>query len=121
MYWDNERTKSSLVKYYWAPEGAEFFPHPIIYTSETWDTCHWYAEGAGEDRMAGYSYYNGAIPGPFKGKHSCGPKEWWMNGCPSDAPPLPRNSQGLPACCFDRGAYSSAYSTAWDALRGKID
>lgn len=118
MFFDKNQTLSAMVKWYWAPEGSKPLPFPHKFTSETWDTVHWFTDGIGEDPLSEPLYYSGASPGPFKGKSFCGPEEWWRNGCPSDAPPLPKNADGLPACCFGRGAYSSAFSDAWDTIRG---
>lgn len=118
MYFDNAKTLASDVIWYKAPDGAKPLPFPSLFGSETSDTYHWWCPGAGEDDSSRSSYYNGKIPGPFKGRSYCGPQQWWTNGCPSDAPRLSRNAAGLPSCCFGRGAYSTAFSDAWDVFRG---
>jgi hypothetical protein len=118
MWFDNEKTRGAWVTWYWAPEGSKPLSFPTLYTSETWDGVHWFCPGAGEDDQSNPVFYNGTAPGPFKGKSFCGKQEWFENGCPSDAPPLPQNAQGLPKCCFGRGAYSDAYSGGWDVFRG---
>lgn len=117
-YWDNARSVFSDVIWYKAPAGAKDFPGFSRFGSETLDTVHWYQEGAGEDYATKSSYYNSKIPGPFTGQKFCGPIEWYADGCPTDAPLIARNSSGLPSCCFGRGAYSGAYSDAWDVFRG---
>lgn len=119
MYFDNARTVAGEVDWFFSPPGAEFFPFPIIYTSETWDPVHWFCEGAGEDYATGSSYLPGTMPFPFKGKSFCGPEDWWRNGCPSNAPPVTRLLNGLPTCCLGNvhGAYSIAHSPSWDELR----
>lgn len=119
MWFDNAKTIGGWVQWYWAPKGSKPLPFPTRFTSETWDTVHWQCEGAGEDDLTAPIWYSGASPGPFKGRSWCGPAEWFISGCPSDAPPLPKNAQGLPRCCFGRGAYSDAFSDAWDSIRGK--
>lgn len=119
MYFDNAKTVFSDVVWYPSPPGAETFPFPILFTSETWDDVHWFCPGAGEDDRTPSSWYNGKMPGPFKGTHFCGKPEWWQNGCPSDAPLIPNNAAGLPVCCFAEGAYSTAYEEAWDVFRSR--
>lgn len=118
MWFDEAKTLGGYVNWYWAPKGSKPLPFPTRFTSETWDTVHWWNPGAGEDDMSLSTYSKGALPGPFKGLSFCGRPEWFQDGCPSDAPPLPKNADGLPACCFGRGAYSSAFSDAWDTIRG---
>jgi hypothetical protein len=117
MYWDAAKTMSSDVIWYKAPDGAKAFPGISTFGSEIYDGVHWWNPGAGEDDASKSSWYNSAIPGPFKGQHFCGDPEWWQDGCPTDAPLIPVNSAGLPACCFGRGAYSSAFSKAWDVFK----
>lgn len=118
VYWDAAKTKSSTIIWYPVPDGTPFLPFRNRFTAEIWDPIHWYDDGAGEDDATGRTYYNGAALGPFKGGgHFCGEPPWFEHGSPSDAPPLPRTPDGLPACCFGRGAYSSAFSIGFDVLR----
>lgn len=117
-YWDDAQTLASDIIWYFVPDDRPFFPGEQIFTSEIWDPVHWFTPGAGEDPLSPPRYYNGAAPGPFKGNgHVCGNRDWFGTGCPSDAPPIPRRADGLPACCFGRGAYSTAYSDAFDTFR----
>lgn len=103
VFWDNAKTKSSEVIWYWAEPGAEFLRSPNLFTSETWDTVHWYCPGAGEDDLSNPTYYNGLNQWGFAGQGKvCGDLSWFAEGCPSDAPPLPRNADGSPACCAVR-------------------
>jgi hypothetical protein len=85
---------------------------------EIWDPVHWYCPGAGERDDVGRTYSLGELPAPYKGDHFCGDPSWFQ-GTPSDAPDLPVNSLGLPSCCFDQGAYSSAYSGSWNVFFGR--
>lgn len=118
VYWDNERTRYSTIIWYFVPDDTPFFDGEHIFSSETWDPVHWWTPGAGEDYLTKPSYYNGAPLGPFRGDgHVCGQKSWFRDGCPSDAPAIPRRADGLPACCFGSGAYSSAFSDDWDTFR----
>lgn len=121
MWFDNERTRGDVVTWYFTPPGAQFLTVPNRYTSETWDTVHWWGEGAGEAWDHVPTYYKGTPPGPFTGTDGklCGQLEWFRDGMPQDAPPLPRRSDGLPACCLPpitMGAYSRAYSHAYDRI-----
>jgi hypothetical protein len=120
VYWDAAKTLSSMVKWYFVPDDRPFFHGENRFTCEIWDPVHWYAGGAGFDELSPPLPYNGKAPGPYPGLPGkfCGKKSWFADGCPSDAPPLPRRPDGLPACCFGRGAYSSAFSDAWDTFSG---
>lgn len=118
MYWDNARTRFSDAIWYFVPDDRPFFSGEHRFSLEIWDPVHWYCDGAGEDYLTQPTYYNGAAPGPFLGKGCvCGNRDWFLDGCPSDAPALARRPDGLPACCFGRGAYSEAYSDAFDTFR----
>ena len=121
VYWDQARTKKSTIIWYWCEPDAKIFPGPNLFTSETWDTVHWYGGPIGEDWASERAYYKGNAPGPFTGQGAfCGQLDWFANGCPSDAPPIPRTDGGLARCCFPgglRGAYYLSYSSAWDRLR----
>lgn len=119
VYWDNARTKSSLIRWYFVPDDTPFLPGWNRFCSEIWDPVHWYCEGAGLDYLDKPVYRNGKPLGPFTAKKPCGKLEWFDKGCPSDAPPIPRRPDGLPACCFGRGAYSPAYSDDFDTFSGK--
>jgi hypothetical protein len=110
-----------MIMWYWAPDDAIFFPGEQRFSSETWDDVHWWTDGAGEDPLSVREYTKGMMPVPFKGDgRFCGRKEWFADGAPSDAPPIPRGAGGWPQCCFNRpltGAYALAYSSAWDVIR----
>ena len=99
VYWDDAKTRSSQIIWYRAADDALWFPHPHVFSSERYDTVHWWNDGAGEDELTGPTYSKGAPPGPFLGQSFCGPAEWYL-GAPSNAPPLARDLFGLPACCF---------------------
>lgn len=115
MWWDAEQTIGSWVRWYKTPPGTPWLPFPHRFSSETWDQVHWYNGGAGEDDATNSIYDKGALPSPPPlALQPCGPADWWLNGCPSDAPPASGS------CCTPaglRGAYSRAYSMAWDRLR----
>lgn len=106
VYWDDAKTKSSVITWYRASENALPFPFPHVFSMEVYDTVHWYNPGAGEDQLTGRTYYNGVPPARFTGQAFCGEPEWYL-GAPSDAPPLELDEAGWPACCnVEGGAYA---------------
>jgi hypothetical protein len=118
VWYDAERTLGGYIRWFKAPPGAKVLPVPHNFGSETWDPVHWFNPGIGEDDNSGYTWDNGALLHPYKGLRFCGKPEWWLNGCPSNTPPLTYNSTGMPTCCGRRGAYDDAYSESWDVFRG---
>lgn len=109
------------ISYYFVPDTSPFLPFENRFTSEIWDDVHWWGEGAGEAWDRAQPWYSGRLPGPFVGGgRFCGRADWFADGCPSDAPPVPRTPGGLAACCFAgplTGAYDLEYSKAFDRLR----
>lgn len=99
VFWDAARTRSSTIIWYRVPDTTPFFPGPHCFSSETYDTCHWFNPGAGEDYETGPTWYDGSPPASFSATSFCGEPEWFADGAPSNAPPLPRDAAGLPACC----------------------
>lgn len=121
MWFDNARTVGDVVTWYFTPPGAKFLPVENRFSSETWDTVHFWGEGAGEAWDHVPTYSKGSPPGPFTGQGGvCGKMSWFTDGAPSDAPALPRNNAGLPACCFPGtvvGGYDRGYSSGWNVIR----
>jgi hypothetical protein len=121
MWFDAAQTVGQAVQWYWCPDGALPLDVPNSFTSQVWDEVHWYNPAAGEDAFVPKVYSKGMLPGPFTGKGGvCGQLDWFAEGSPPDAPPLPRTTGGLPSCCFGgdlAGAYDLEYSSAWDRLR----
>ena len=99
VYWDEARSKTSNIIWYFADPGAKLLPVPNLFSSETWDQCHWYGGPIGEDWNANPQYYNGKSPGNFPGLKPCGPLSWFTHGVPSNATPLVHAPDGLPSCC----------------------
>lgn len=99
VYWDNAKTRSSLIVWYRVSDETPFFPGPHVFSSETYDTCHWWNPGAGEDDQSPPAWYDGADPVGFTPTVPCGSLDWFANGAPSDAPAIPRDVDGFPACC----------------------
>jgi hypothetical protein len=104
VFWDNSKTRSSKIIWYRASDNADFFPYPHVFSSERYDTIHWFNDGAGEDELSGPTYYKGMPPARFTGQNFCGDPSWFL-GAPSDAPPLELDENGWPVCCNIEESY----------------
>lgn len=105
VFWDDAKTLSSTIIWYRCSDNAAWFPFPHVFSSERYDTVHWFNDGAGEDELTGPSYYNGVPPARFTGQAFCGDPDWYL-GAPSDAPGLDLDENGWPICCnVEGGAY----------------
>lgn len=117
MWWDAAQTIGSTVRWFFVDE-SDFLPFPHAYSSEIWDPVHWINPGIGEAWNLNQDYTNGHLPDPVPSDANyCGPPDWWLNGCPSDAPPL-EWVDGLPECCTPAtGEYTFEYTTEYDRCR----
>lgn len=104
VFWDDAKTRSSTIIWYRASDNAEWFPYPHVFSSERYDTVHWFCPGAGEDELSPPSYFNGVPPARFTGQQFCGEPDWFL-GAPSDAPGLDLDAAGWPLCCHVEGGY----------------
>jgi hypothetical protein len=92
------------VKWYWAAKGAKIFPYQNSFSSDNWITPSNSTLGLGEVWNSPRPWRNGSllVVPPGDG-HVCGDISWFTDGCPSDAPPLPRSPSGLALCCSTGG------------------
>jgi hypothetical protein len=84
------------VRWYFCAPGAPVFPGPSVFRSNNYGDVAGGQLGPGEVWSANRPWSNGALPG--QPGTPCGDREWFVDGCPSDAPPLTFNGP-LPACC----------------------
>lgn len=116
MWFDAAKTRGNYVLWYFAPPGSKPLPFTSRFSSETWDTVHWWNDGAGEDDATNPTFYNGKAPFPFKGQGWCGDPDWFANGQPSDATPLARSTVppvGAPICCFAGAEFNNDYNQSY--------
>jgi hypothetical protein len=96
-----------LVRWFPAAEGAKIFEGGHKFMSAVWvgggpgdkDTrLPWLGQGEifNPPPVVG-KYVPSRIP---PGQEICGPREWFVNGCPPGAPGLPRDHEGLALCCL---------------------
>lgn len=104
MQFDLAGTIVGKVKWYWCRPGAKVFPYQNSFSSDNWITPANSTLGLGEVWNSPRPWRNGSIlvvpPGDG---HVCGDISWFTDGCPSDAPPLPRSPSGLALCCSTGG------------------
>lgn len=89
------------VTWYFAADGAQDFPgYHLFGSARSWQEHQLPILGLGERWDSKPSYYNGAQPffAPGLGGF-CGDPDWYVNGCPSDAPPIQYSAAGVPTCC----------------------
>jgi len=93
------------VRWYWCEPGAKLFPGRNSFSSDNWSPINNSTLGLGEVWNSPRPWSNGSlsVPPPPGDGHVCGDLSWFSEGCPSDAPPLPRSPSGLATCCSTGG------------------
>jgi hypothetical protein len=100
MQFDADGTMIRPVRWYFCREGALPLPYSHLYGSANWLTVPRQNTGIGERWDSPRAYNNGQAPVGASGQTGpCGPQDWWENGVPPDAPPLPLDTQLLGTCC----------------------
>jgi hypothetical protein len=105
MQFDVDGEIVAPVKWYWASPGAKLFPGANSFSSDNWITPSNSTLGLGEVWTSPRPWRNGSLTVVPPGDgHICGGDiSWFTDGCPSDAPPIPRVPDGLAACCIAGG------------------
>lgn len=101
MVFDQAGTIVVPVTWYWCEPTATPLPFGSgLFGSRNWDKTGFEPLGPGDDRMSPVTYSKGELPFSAPGNGSwCGPDDWWLNGVPSDAPPITFDPWGVPECC----------------------
>lgn len=105
MQFDEAGLIVGKVKWYWCAPGAKILPVANSFSSDNWTPVNNSTLGLGEVWNSPRSWRNGSlrVVPPGDG-HICGGDiSWFTEGCPSDAPPIPRTADGLAACCLTGG------------------
>lgn len=99
MQFDAAGLITAKVRWYFAPPGALDFPSGHLFGSRVFRSDPKPVGGIGETADEVTTWDAGEAPtgvtgtGPF-----CGPLDWYVNGCPSNAPPLVISGT-IPDCC----------------------
>jgi hypothetical protein len=101
MQFDEAGLVVAPVTYFFAGDDATPLPfHTPFAPRNVWAPNGWLSLPPGEQVDSDTPWSNGEMPGFFPGNGSfCGPRDWWENGVPSDAPPLDYGTSGVPPCC----------------------
>jgi hypothetical protein len=119
MQFDEEGLITAQVQWYWCSDEAKYFHLPNAFCSGVWDEDPYSHVGIGETNDP-KNWRDGSFPIPVTGTDKvCGDPIWFTEGCPSDAPPLPRNSSGLSTCCGPGGLVLGGHSVVTSAYQGK--
>lgn len=104
MQFDTAGEIIAPVQWYWCKPGAKLFPNRNSFSSDIWTEVNYSTTGLGELWTSIPEWRNGSLPFiPPGDGHVCGDISWFSDGCPSDAPPLPRSVFGIAGCCSDGG------------------
>jgi hypothetical protein len=100
MQFDLDGDLIAPVTYYFASPEALQWEGENAFCSANYLSSGTVNLGLGERWDSTPAWSDGVNPGPFSGTHrQCGPRHWWREGVPSDAPPLTYDTRGLPICC----------------------
>jgi hypothetical protein len=92
--------RRKVIWYFCAP-GALPLPFPHRFGSTNWQPIPRCNSEIGEQWDSSFKWRNGSRPAQLTGQGSfCGDPSWWQDGCPSDAPDLQLNPQGIALCCL---------------------
>jgi hypothetical protein len=99
MQFDQAGIINVPVRWYFCDDAAQTLPAGTLFYSKNWDTAsEGWPPGVGEIWPYDRTWSNGANPGMNGQGSPCGPTDWFVNGCPSNAPPLTIQG-GVPLCC----------------------
>lgn len=91
---------TSVIKWYWAPDGADKFPDRHSFGSLNWSDGSGAGNVVGEVVGAPRLWSNGAAPDGVLGANFCGTVAEFQNGIDDFLPaPRPQWDNGLPTCC----------------------
>jgi hypothetical protein len=119
MQFDQAGLITAQVQWYWCQPEAKYFHLPNSFCSGSWDKISYSHVGIGETADP-TTWRDGSFPIPVTGTDKvCGDPTWFTEGCPSDAPPLPRNTSGLSTCCGPGGLVLGGHSVITSAYQGR--
>lgn len=88
------------VRFYFAQPGARVFDGPHLFGVDYFLPGGPVGLGPGLYWNSDWTFDAGVAPPGVDGTHDvCSPLDWWINGVPSDAPPLALDAFGRPICC----------------------
>lgn len=101
MQFDQDANVIARVRWYFVPDDTPFFPGPQKFGSQYLQWRDFDPGGIGERWDSVRKRNDGTVPWPIQPPSLCEhtPIEWFDEGAPSDAPPLPRTPLGQAACC----------------------
>jgi len=117
MALDAEATVLQKVRWFFCDSSAKFMSGDSVFRSSNYFDLKFNPPGPGE-QLTPKAWSNGKKPGRYTGQKRCGQASWWLDGVPlGQIGPQPTTPRGESRCCGPfRGAYSKAYSDAWDRI-----
>lgn len=113
MQFDQAGTLIVPVRFYFAPSTAKPIDGPHLFGTDYFIPHTNVGLGPGLRWDSQSVYDKGAPPPGIDGTHEpCGPADWWINGVPSDAPPLIVDGLGRSICCGPSNSFTDTLGIA---------